>query len=378
LKGLRLKKLVLAGCGLTFTTALHDLPSSLTELNVSNNYLCPDSIIGLASLTQLTELNVSNAKLAGQNPLESLAGLASLTRLTRLDVSDCSVRDVGDISRLPALRALKAAGNDIDVVRITCGLKELDLSRNGRHPILMGQLGTLTELIMGCRSVVIGPVKLAPSMEALASAGELEVLELSRMSLGAPEKLEALLRGKKRLSRLMLKSIYAPSYGNIAVMTRMLPSLARLTWLDFDGTDLSIAFVKALNAYGHPMAALRSLILSSQCEGIDGDIVALTRALQLLPALEVLNMRSALRHTDSVMTVLKYAPETLTTLDLAYNSFYTVYKGQDAARSALELCMAELHRFTNLTSVAISDPYNTNLCLVAGGSMPLTIVETVV
>lgn len=378
LKGLRLKKLDLAGCGLTCTTALRDLPSSLTALNVSTNYLHPDSISRLAGLTQLTKLNVSNAKLAGQNPLESLAGLARLVQLTELDVSDCSVQDFGDIlsGRLPALERLNAAGNAINsVVHIACGLKELDLTRSRTRLTLTGQLSTLTKLRLGCSSVFVGQALLDPSMEALASAHVMEVLEISSMSMGEPEILEALMRGKRRLSQLVLKSVWGD--GNIAVMTRMLPSLARLTWLNLDSTSLGVAFVNALDAHGQPMAALTTLILSSQCVSIDGDIFALVRALQLMPALKALNMRGALRRADSVRMVLKCAPESLTEIDLAYNSFYPIHKGQAAARIELELCMVELRRFADLTSVAILDPYNTNLSLVAGVSGPPTIVETV-
>jgi hypothetical protein len=349
LKGLRLKKLDLEGCGLTDTTALHDLPSSLTALNVSKNYLHPDSIIRLAGLTQLTELNVS----------------------------DCGVRD--DIfGRLRNLKTLNAAGNDIDEVRITCDLERLDLSSNKRHLILRGKLSALTTLIMGCSNGAIGLMKmLEPSMWALTSAEKLEVLEISNMHLDELQSLEILISGNRGLNRLALKSVFVCNKTN-ADMERILASLGRITWLDFGSTNLGFSFVKALAAYGQPMVALTTLILSSQFRRIGDDIAAFTRALQLLPALKVLNMQDALQHADSVMTVLKYAPESLTDLNLANNPFYPLDKGQVAARSALELCMSELHRFEHLTSVAISYPSGTKLSLVGDGSVPPTIVENAV
>ncbi|NBR07904.1 MAG: hypothetical protein EBT92_19375 [Planctomycetes bacterium] len=345
LKDLRLKKLDLEGCGLTDTTAMHDLPSSLTALNVSKNYLHPDSIIRLADLTQLTELNVS----------------------------DCGVRD--DIfGRLRNLKTLNAAGNDIDEVRITCDLERLDLSCNKRHLILRGELSAITTLIMGCSTGADGLNLLEPSMSALTSAEKLEVLEISRMPLEKLQSLEILIGGNRGLNRLALKSVFVCNQTN-AGMERILASLERLTWLDFDSTNLGFSFVKALEAYGQPMVALTTLIISLQYMRIDADLVAFTRALQLLPALKVLNMQNALQHADSVMTVLKYAPESLTDLNLANNPFYPLDKGQVAARSALELCMSELHRFEHLTSVAISYPFSTKLSLVGNGSVLPTIVE---
>jgi Leucine-rich repeat (LRR) protein len=348
LKGLRLKKLDLKGCGLTDTTALHDLPSSLTALNVSKNYLHPDIIIRLAGLTQLTELNVS----------------------------DCGVRD--DIfGRLRNLKTLNAAGNDIDEVRITCDLERLDLSSNKRHLILRGKLSALTTLIMGCSNGANGLKMLEPSMWALTSAEKLEVLEISNMHLDELQSLEILIGGNRGLNRLALKSVFVCNKTN-ADMERILASLGRITWLEFGSTNLGFSFVKALAAYGQPMVALTTLIISVQSKRIDDDIAAFTRALQLLPALKALNMQGALQRANSVMTVLKCAPEHLTDLNLANNPFYPLDKGQVAARSALELCMSELHRFEHLTSVAISYPSGTKLSLVGDGSVPPTIVENAV
>jgi hypothetical protein len=157
-------------------------------------------------------------------------------------------------------------------------------------------------------------------------------------------------------------------------MTEMLRLMVHLTHLNLRSTDFGVRFVKSLNTYGQPVVSLTTLILSSQYAHIDVDIIALERALQLLPALKVLNMQDALGGADGTMMVLKSAPESLIELNLAYNSFYDLCKDQDEALSALKLCLPKLSKFKKLTSVVISDPFNTKYSLVCDTNMPPTIV----
>ncbi|ANB12755.1 Nud1p [Sugiyamaella lignohabitans] len=105
---------------------INGLPTSLLELNASNNKLT--KLVSFKSLSHLQQLNLSN------NKLDSLLPLSGLIQLTDLNVDNNDLTSLSGIDNIRGLRSLSARNNKLAIVDFQKSkwnkLEQLNLSGN--------------------------------------------------------------------------------------------------------------------------------------------------------------------------------------------------------------------------------------------------------